>query len=48
MLVLEIGDNQADSVKEILAQSGKFALVKVVRDYNNVERVIVAQKQIIK
>jgi len=45
MLVLEIGDNQADSVKEILAQSGKFALVKVVRDYNNVERVIVAQRQ---
>ena len=48
MLVLEIGDNQAGSVKEILAQSGKFALVKAVRDYNNVERVIVAQKQTIK
>ncbi|MBL7092267.1 MAG: peptide chain release factor N(5)-glutamine methyltransferase [Candidatus Omnitrophica bacterium] len=48
MLLLEIGDNQADSVKEIIAQSGKFALVKVVRDYNNVERVIVAQRQKVK
>ncbi len=45
MLVLEIGDNQADSVKEILAQSGKFSQALLLRDYNNVQRVIVAQKQ---
>lgn len=48
MLVLEIGDNQADSVKEILAQSGKFSQALLLRDYNNVQRVIVAQKQTIK
>lgn len=43
-LCLEIGDNQAGAVKEILEQSGKFSLLKVVKDYNDVERVIVVRK----
>ncbi len=44
LLVLELGDKQAEAVKEILRQSGSFSLVKVVRDYNDAQRVIVARK----
>ena len=44
LLAMELGDNQADAVKEILRQNGKFSLVSVVRDYNDVERVILARK----
>ncbi|MBL7085024.1 MAG: peptide chain release factor N(5)-glutamine methyltransferase [Candidatus Omnitrophica bacterium] len=43
-LCLEIGDNQRPLVQEILMQSAGFRQVSVVRDYNDIERVIVAQK----
>ncbi|MBN2097798.1 MAG: peptide chain release factor N(5)-glutamine methyltransferase [Candidatus Omnitrophica bacterium] len=44
MLAFELGDGQAEAVKEIFAQSGGFSLIKLVRDYNDRERVIVARK----
>lgn len=44
LLVLEIGDNQKPLVQEIFAQSGRLSLIKTVRDYNDVERVVIAQK----
>ena len=44
LLILELGDKQAEAVKEILRQNGRLSLISVVRDYNDVERVIVAQK----
>lgn len=43
-LALELGDGQINAVKDILAQEARFSLLKVARDYNNVERVIVARK----
>ena len=46
LLALEIGDMQADSVKEIVRHSAGLLLVKVVKDYNGVERVIVARKRV--
>ena len=46
LLALEIGDRQADSVKEIFRHSGNLLVVKVVKDYNDVERVIVARKRV--
>ena len=44
LLVLEIGDNQKPLVQEIFAQSERLSLIKTVRDYNDVERVVIAQK----
>ncbi len=43
-LALEIGDNQMAKVEEILEQGKRFSQALIVRDYNDVERVIVAQK----
>ena len=43
LLVLEIGDNQARPIKKMLARS-QFSLIKVVKDYNRIDRVIVAQR----
>lgn len=45
ILVLEIGDSQGPSVKEILTQKRRFSILEVIRDYNDTERVIVAEKQ---
>lgn len=45
LLILELADNQANSVKNILIQSARFSVLKVVRDYNDVQRVMVAEKQ---
>jgi release factor glutamine methyltransferase len=45
LLALEIGDNQAEPVKEIFRQNGSFSIFKVVEDYNELERVIVARKK---
>lgn len=44
-LVLEIGDNQAQAVKTILSQSRRLSVISIVKDYNNLDRVIVAKKQ---
>lgn len=42
-LIMEMGFNQAESVKNIFQNSPGFEIIEVVKDYNNIERVIVAQ-----
>lgn len=44
LLCLEIADEQAQAVKELIGQSTRFSLLKIVLDLNGVERVIVARK----
>jgi len=44
-LVLEIGENQADSVECLLNDSGKYDEVDISKDYAGIERVVVARKK---
>lgn len=44
LLALEIGDDQMVFVQKIFEQSKRFSKITIVKDYNNVERVIIAQK----
>ena len=44
IILLEMGYNQGIPIQEIFRQSGNFKILKVVPDYGNIERVIVAQK----
>jgi release factor glutamine methyltransferase len=44
LLILEMGFNQRASIGNIFQKSGKFEIIEVVKDYNNIERVIVARK----
>ncbi|HTZ11619.1 MAG TPA: peptide chain release factor N(5)-glutamine methyltransferase [Candidatus Margulisiibacteriota bacterium] len=44
-LILEIGIDQALPIKEILDQEGSLKIKEVIRDYNNIERVIVVDKK---
>ena len=43
-LILEVGYNQALKVEKIAEGSGFFKLIEIVRDYNNIDRVIILQK----
>jgi len=43
-LILEIGFNQLNAIKEILGFCKKFVLENVVKDYNNIDRVIFLRK----
>ena len=43
MIFLEIGFGQAEMVKKILKKN--FEKIKVVNDYNNIERIIIARKK---
>ena len=42
-LILEIGFNQCPAIKELFKSVGKFKIVEVVKDYSDIDRVIVAQ-----
>lgn len=42
-LILEIGFGQYESIKEIFKLSRNFTVLKIVKDYNNINRVIVAR-----
>ena len=43
LLILEMGFDQRKSIEKIFNLSGKFKVKEVIKDYNNIERVIVAQ-----
>lgn len=43
-LIMEMGFNQGESVKNIFQNSPNFEIIEKVLDYQNIERVIVAQK----
>jgi len=42
-LLLEIGYNQINPVKNLLEESSAFKIIAIVKDYNNIDRVIAAQ-----
>lgn len=42
-LIMEMGFKQKDALKDILEKSGDFKIIEIVKDYNNIDRVIVAQ-----
>lgn len=42
-LILEMGFNQREDIKNMLQNSGNFEIIEVVKDYSNIDRVIVAQ-----
>ncbi len=44
-LIMEIGFNQMGEVKNIFQKYGNFEIIEVVKDYNNIDRVVVAQKK---
>ncbi len=43
-LIMEIGCGQLDSISEIIETLGQLRLVEVIRDYSNIERIVVTQK----
>lgn len=43
-LIMEMGFNQRPAVENIFQKSGNFEIIEVVRDYNNIERVVVTRK----
>ena len=45
LLALELGSDQALAVKAMLGQEN-FKLLKIINDYNNIERVILAKKDL--
>jgi release factor glutamine methyltransferase len=43
-LILEMGFNQRKAIEKIIDASRRFSIVRIIRDYNNIERVVVLQK----
>jgi len=43
-LIMEIGFGQKEAIKNIIVNSNKFKIMEIVRDYNNIERVVVAKR----
>ncbi|MCM8789496.1 MAG: peptide chain release factor N(5)-glutamine methyltransferase [Candidatus Omnitrophica bacterium] len=43
LLILEIGFKQRKKIENIFKNSGKFEIIEVVKDYNNIDRVIVTR-----
>jgi len=44
LLIMEIGLGQRKGLEKIFADSGKFEITEIVKDYNNLDRVICARK----
>jgi release factor glutamine methyltransferase len=44
LLIMEMGFGQCKEIKNIFQKSGQFNIIEVIRDYNNIDRVIVARK----
>ena len=43
-LLMEIGDTQAEAVRNLLAQQGRYEDIRVIQDYSGRDRVVVAKK----
>jgi len=41
-LLMEMGFGQAGQVENMLKKTGKFEIIEIIRDYNNIERVMVS------
>lgn len=44
-LVMEMGFKQKDAVLDIFQDSGNFQIIDLVKDYNGIDRVVVAQRK---
>jgi len=44
MLVMEMGFGQKEAIKNILHKAGCFEIIEVIKDYNNIDRVLIARK----
>lgn len=44
ILIMEIGFNQRDGVEDILRSSNSFKAIEAIKDFNNIDRVIVARR----
>lgn len=44
IFLAEMGYNQSNSIQDIFCQSGNFKIQRIVCDYRNIERVIVAKR----
>lgn len=42
-LTLEMGFNQCSAIKELFDSVGKFEIIQVVKDYQDIDRIVVAQ-----
>ena len=45
-LIFEVGRNQACKVRDLLKAEEKFDRIRIIKDYNNIQRVIIAKKRI--
>ena len=45
LLVFEVGQNQAGRVRDMLRWREKFDDVSIIKDYNNIQRVVIAKKR---
>lgn len=43
-LIIEIGFNQRKKIENIFQKSGNFEIIESIKDYNNLDRIIVARK----
>ncbi len=46
LLAFEVGINQAGQVKDMLEAEEKFDDLRIIEDYNNIQRVLIARKRI--
>ncbi|PIP19956.1 MAG: peptide chain release factor N(5)-glutamine methyltransferase [Candidatus Omnitrophica bacterium CG08_land_8_20_14_0_20_41_16] len=44
ILIMEIGFGQAQAIGDIFRESGNFKILEIVKDYNNIDRVITAKR----
>jgi release factor glutamine methyltransferase len=44
LLIMEMGFKQTEAIRNIFKISGKFEILEVAKDYNNIDRVVVARK----
>ena len=41
-MALEFGYDQADKVRELFEQAGKFTRIRILKDHQNISRVVTA------
>ncbi|MFY9402286.1 MAG: peptide chain release factor N(5)-glutamine methyltransferase [Candidatus Omnitrophota bacterium] len=44
ILILEIGYNKSEELKKIFSLSKRFEIVEIIKDYNSIDRVVVAKR----
>jgi len=44
-LIMEMGLNQKGAIKNIFQKSGYFEIIEFVKDYNNIDRIVIAKKR---